>query len=428
MRRCMRSNRPSHLSHGPSPANSLAATAPLPAARALRASRWEAGVAALRIGVPTVRKKRRDPAALFGESRSLAESALREESLPSRLERLAAGLHALWPAPLTAVLLPGTEGGALVVVDEAGRPRPDWHDGVRQQLAAWVEGDQATAHAPAGESLGLSDHVLYTAVVAWGERRYGALALALHKRTTDAALAYPLLTYLADHLGCRLHREAEGRQEQTRYRDLADLTNLVGHEFNNVLNSVGLQVAALGTKGLTAEHFPELGEVRKQVAAAGRMVRRLQDYCHKGSPPRQPGDLNRAVRVALADSPLAGRVHLALDPHLPPVQGTALDLERLAGGLLRGSAGAATTPGGVTMTTGKGSGSAVWLRVEDGGPDPDEELVPHLFEPFVAVRTGDDGVGLALAKSIARRLGGNVRGEKRPGGGMLFVAELRAAE
>ncbi len=375
-----------------------------------------------------MRKKRRDAVALFTEGRALAESALREEGGASRSERLASGLHALWPAPLTAVLFPGTDGNGLIVVDEAGRPRPDWHDGVRAQLAPWTEGDHPQTVAPAADTLGLPDHFLHGGAVTWGGRRYGAVALALHKRTTDAALAQALLTTLADHLAFRLFLEGEARQEQSRYRDLADLTNLVGHEFNNVLNSVGLQVAALGTKGLTAEHFPELGEMRKQVASAGRMVRRLQDYCHKGSPPRQPSDLNQAVRAAAADSTLAGRLHLELAPNLPPVQGTALDLERLAGGLLRGAAAAATGHELVTVATGRGTGATVWLRVEDAGPDPDDDLLPHLFEPFVSIRAGDDGVGLALAKSIARRLGGNLRGEKRAGGGMLFVAELRAAE
>jgi signal transduction histidine kinase len=361
--------------------------------------------------------------ALFSEGRALTESALRDVGCaPSRVERLAAGLHALWPAPLAAVLLAGAEGGALAVVDEAGHPRPDWHGEVRTQLEPWAEGG-AAGTAPAAEALGLPDHFLHGAAVAWGERRYGALALALHKRATDAALARALLIHLADHLGFRLFLEEATRQEQTRYRDLADLTNLVGHEFNNVLNSVGLQVAALGTKGLTAEHFPELGEVRKQVAAAGRMVRRLQDCCYKGSPPRQPSDLNRAVRAAVAADPdLARRVRLELEPALPPVQGTALDLERLAAGLLRGSTGAAV------VATGRGAGTAVWLRVEDSGPDPDDDLLAHLFEPFVPLRDGDDGVGLALAKAIARRLGGNLRGERRVGGGMLFAAELRAAE
>jgi signal transduction histidine kinase len=380
--------------------------------------------------VPIVRKKRRDALALFSEGQALTEMALRDEgSAASRAERLAAGLHALWPAPLTAVLLANADGGGLAVVDEAGRPRPDWHGELRPQLTPWAEGGGAGA-APAAESLGLPDHFLHGVAVAWGERRFGTVALALHKRSDDAALAQALLTNLADHVGFRLFLDETGRLQQSRYRDLADLTNLVGHEFNNVLNSVGLQVAALGTKGLTAEHFPELGEVRKQVAAAGRMVRRLQDFCHKGSPPRQPSDLNRAVRAALdADPALARRVHSALGADLPPVQGTALDLERLAAGLLRGSA-SAEGPGAepLTVATGKGAGAGVWLQVEGAGHDPDDEQLSHLFDPFVPLRPGDDGVGLALAKAIARRLGGNLRGEKRAGGGVLFVAELRVAE
>ncbi len=384
----------------------------------------------LRTGVPIVKKKRRDALTLFGEVRALLESVLRDGGEPPLpVEFLVAGLHALWPAPLTAALLTQPEGGGLVVVDEAGHRRPDWHDDLRPRLAAWAEGTGPVTAAPAPEMLGPGDHFLHGAVVGWGDRRFGALALALHKRTTDATLAQTLLTYLADHLGFRLFQEEAGRQGQTRYRDLADLTNLVGHEFNNVLNSIGLQVAALGTKGLTAEHFPELGEVRKQVAAAGRMVRRLQDCCYKGSPPRQPTDLNRAVRAATAVPALAGRVRLELGSGLPPVQGTALDLERLAAALLHGSADV-PSPGAETVTvgTGKGTGSTVWLRVEDAAADPDEDLLAHLFEPFVAQRPGDEGVALALAKAIARRLGGNVRGEKRVGGGMVFVAELRAAE
>jgi signal transduction histidine kinase len=376
-----------------------------------------------------VRKKRRDAVGLFTEGRALAESALRDGAdAPSpRVERLAAGLHALWPAPLTAALLTGAKGAELVVLDEAGHSRPDWHDELRPQLGLWAEGAEPVGSAPAAEALGLADHFLHGGAVAWGNRRYGALALALHKRTTDAALAQALLASLADHLGFRLFQEEAERQGQGRYRDLADLTNLVGHEFNNILNSVGLQVAALGTKGLTPEHFPELGEVRKQVAAAGRMVRRLQDFCHKGNVPRQPADLNGAVRAAAADPAFGGRVHLELAPALPLVQGTALDLERLAAALLRGSA--AAVPGGdATVVTGKGNGPAVWLCVQDDGPDPEDDLLPHLFEPFVPLRAGDDGIGLPLAKAIARRLGGNLRGEKRAGGGMLFVAELRAAE
>jgi len=377
-----------------------------------------------------VRKKRRDAVALFTEGRGLAESVLREGGeAAERAERLTAGLAALWPAPLTASLFSGPEGGKLAVGDEAGHPRPDWHGALRPQLTQWAEQAGPVGAVAAPTALGLPDHFLHGGAVAWEGRRYGALALALHKRTTDAALAQALLTHLADHLAFRLFHEEADRQEQTHFRDLADLTNLVGHEFNNVLNSLGLQVAALKQKGLTPNHYPELSEVRKQVAEAGNMVRRLQEVCYKGSPPRQPADLNRAVRAAAADPALGDRIRLELQDGLPLVQGTALDLERLAGALLRGaSAAAPPSPAVVTLRTGKGAGTAVWLQVEDAGADPDDELLPRLFEPFVAVREGDDGVALALAKAIARRLGGNLRGEKRVGGGMVFVAELRAVE
>jgi signal transduction histidine kinase len=368
-------------------------------------------------------RKKRDVSAVFAEARRLAETAVRDApDVPGRTERLAAGLTALHPAPLAAVLLSGPTAGGLSVVDEVGHPRPDWHDAVRPILTGWMH---QPGPMPLLTAIGLPEHILCGAVVGWENRRHGALAVALHRRAIDVALAQALLTYLADQVGFRLFLEGAERQRLSRYRDLGDLTNLVGHEFNNVLNSVGLQLAALGQRGLTPDHFPELAEMRKQVAAAGRMVQRLQDFCQQGSPPRQPADLNAAVSSAAADQELAGRVRLQLEPGLPAVQGAAFDLERLAGSLLRG---AAVGPGEVTVRTGKGAGTAVWLRVEDAGDDPDDDLFRHLFEPFVRLRDGDDGVSLGLARAVARRLGGSVRGERRPGGGMVFVAELRAAE
>ncbi len=378
-----------------------------------------------------MRKKRRDTAALFAEGRGLAESVLRDTGeRPPRAERLAAGLVALWPAPLTAVLLTGPDGSGLAVRDEAGHARPDWHEALRPALTVWAEGQEPPAALAAPAELGLADHFLHGAAIGWDGRPFGALALALHKRTADAPLAQALLTHLADHLGFRLFREGAQRQGQGGYRDLADLTNLVGHEFNNLLNSVALQLAALGQKGLTPDRYPELAEVRRKVAAAGGLVRRLQDFCSRGSPPRQPTDLNAAVQAAVAADPdPAGRVRLELGAELPPVQGTPRDLERLAGALLRGACAASPAEAGaIVARTGKGPGAAVWLRVEDAGADPDDELLPQLFEPFVAVRPGDDGLALPLAKAVARRLGGALRGEKRAGGGMVIVAELRAAD
>jgi signal transduction histidine kinase len=378
-------------------------------------------MATLRTGVPIVSKKRRDPVALFAAARELADVVLGLDEWDAGPERLTLGLSALWPAPLTAALV----RDRLEVADEAGHRQHGWERILRPLLAGWPDSTTSTRAAPVPPELNLPDHVLHEAIVGGPGRRYGALALALHKRTADASTAHALLMYLGQYLGLRLHHQEAERQAWGRQRDFADLTNLVGHEFNNALNSVGLQVAALAQKGVTADHFPELAEIRRVIPAAGLMVRRLQELCYAGAGLRQPSDLNRAVRVAAHDPALATQVRLELDPGVPLVQGAPQDLERLAGAVLRATAAPASAA--VSARTGQGPGPVVWLRVEDAGPDPDDGQLRALFEPFAAVREGGDGLAAPLAKAIVRRLGGSIRAERRVGGGLVLVAELRPA-
>jgi two-component system OmpR family sensor kinase len=75
------------------------------------------------------------------------------------------------------------------------------------------------------------------------------------------------------------------------------------------------------------------------------------------------------------------------------------------------------------------SGALAVIRVCDHGPGVPPDLRERIFEPFYRLpgaseREGGVGLGLALVKSIAQRLGGSVRCEERPGGGACFVVEL----
>jgi signal transduction histidine kinase len=69
------------------------------------------------------------------------------------------------------------------------------------------------------------------------------------------------------------------------------------------------------------------------------------------------------------------------------------------------------------------------VRVCDRGPGVPEHERERIFEPFYRVpgaseRDGGVGLGLALARQIARRHQGDVRCESREGGGSCFVVEL----
>jgi signal transduction histidine kinase len=72
----------------------------------------------------------------------------------------------------------------------------------------------------------------------------------------------------------------------------------------------------------------------------------------------------------------------------------------------------------------------VWIVADDDGPGIPEAELEHVFDPFVRLEgsrsrdTGGAGLGLAIARSIARAHGGDVRLENRAGGGLRAVLSL----
>jgi two-component system C4-dicarboxylate transport sensor histidine kinase DctB len=60
-------------------------------------------------------------------------------------------------------------------------------------------------------------------------------------------------------------------------------------------------------------------------------------------------------------------------------------------------------------------GGAAYLRVCDNGPGVSASMKPRLFEPFQTEKANGVGIGLALARKIARAHGGElVLDETRP--------------
>ncbi len=57
----------------------------------------------------------------------------------------------------------------------------------------------------------------------------------------------------------------------------------------------------------------------------------------------------------------------------------------------------------------------VQVRVLDNGPGPSDEVKANLFEPFVTTKPEGMGLGLALVKRAAKRLGGDVRWHRETG-------------
>jgi two-component system phosphate regulon sensor histidine kinase PhoR len=75
-------------------------------------------------------------------------------------------------------------------------------------------------------------------------------------------------------------------------------------------------------------------------------------------------------------------------------------------------------------------GGGAELRVKDRGPGVPAEHRERIFEKFHRVddtltsEKSGAGLGLSIARQLARGLGGELRYAARPGGGAEFVLEL----
>jgi C4-dicarboxylate-specific signal transduction histidine kinase len=74
--------------------------------------------------------------------------------------------------------------------------------------------------------------------------------------------------------------------------------------------------------------------------------------------------------------------------------------------------------------------TSLCLEVRDDGPGVADELIPHLFEPFVTTKDVGQGtgLGLALAHATIRQLGGRMEARNRESGGFCVRIELPIAQ
>jgi PAS domain S-box-containing protein len=210
-------------------------------------------------------------------------------------------------------------------------------------------------------------------------------------------------------------REAQAKRK-------AFFFNALSHDLRAPLNNVVLNAELLK---MSVSDNPDVNESAETVVenarAAGDMVAKLLEFARAGSQVRNDlspvrlDDLLQQVGRRFYPIAAAKRLTLrVLGAAAVEVHTDRLKLERIISNLVD-NAIKFTPAGGITLELHHHGPSGVSVHIADTGVGIPEQDVPHLFDEFYQAHNHEPdrnkgfGMGLAICRSLARQIGGDVR-------------------
>lgn len=216
-------------------------------------------------------------------------------------------------------------------------------------------------------------------------------------------------------------REGELSTWVDRSRELESIGGEIAHELKNPLASIkGL--AALVARDLPAGKAAErLGVLRAEVDRMQAILEGFLNYTRPLSP-LELGEVDLVAAARHVASMHEGeRVEVVVDGYARPIRGDRRKLLQVLVNLVQNALDASPVGGRVTLHL-RDAGAEQLVEVVDQGPGPSPDLADRLFEPGVTAKPDGSGLGLPIARALARRHGGDVELTREPRG---TVARLR---
>jgi two-component system nitrogen regulation sensor histidine kinase GlnL len=200
-------------------------------------------------------------------------------------------------------------------------------------------------------------------------------------------------------------------------RSVAGLAATLAHEVKNPLSGIR-GAAQLLEPAIGEEDRPLIQLICDETDRICALVERMEEFGDTGQVERRSVNIYQVLehvrRIAEAGFARAHRIIELYDPSLPEVEGDRDRLIQLFLNLVKNAAEATGAEGGqITLVTHYQHGLRVavgnsrerlelpiTIEVRDDGPGVPEDLVDHLFEPFVSTKRRGSGLGLSLVAKI----------------------------
>lgn len=268
--------------------------------------------------------------------------------------------------------------------------------------------------------------------------------------TVVITVAFSIIIYLTiTKLVANAQMVAENEQQlqemlahASKLASIGELATNVAHEINNPLAII------MATSGVIRDMFDpefeldhsrdalckELEIIDNAALRAKGITRKLQDMGKSRVPCSISCDINhllgevidRLKKVEFKGKHL--KLHTELAEHLPPILAEPDPLKQVFGNILINAADAIVDSGSISIGS-TVKEDAVHVTISDTGHGISAENLERIFHPFFTTKGGGRGVGLGLsiAASIVKYLGGTIKVNSIVGTGSSFTIILPIA-
>jgi two-component system, NtrC family, nitrogen regulation sensor histidine kinase GlnL len=214
-------------------------------------------------------------------------------------------------------------------------------------------------------------------------------------------------------------------------RSVTGMAAILAHEIKNPLSGIRGAAQLLESSG-SPEDKTLTRLICEETDRICKLVDRMEVFSDERPVPREPVNIHLVLghvkQLAATGFAKNIRIHEEYDPSLPPVLGDKDQLIQVFLNLVKNAAEAIGGPDGeIVLTTAyrpgvrlamPGSRDRVSLPLEicviDDGAGVPDDLMEHLFDPFVTTKSSGTGLGLALVAKIIGDHGGIIECESLP--------------